>query len=44
MRGCDHQAAQVGLWGVVTEGQAPLPPRTMKITDVFAASKLFDVC
>jgi ABC-type branched-subunit amino acid transport system substrate-binding protein len=44
MRGCDHQAAQVGLWGVVTEGQAPLPPLTMKITDVFDASKLFDVC
>jgi ABC-type branched-subunit amino acid transport system substrate-binding protein len=44
MRACDHQAAQVGLWGVVVEGQAPLPPLTMKITDVFDASKLFDAC
>jgi branched-chain amino acid transport system substrate-binding protein len=44
MRACDHQAAQVGLWGVVTEGQAPLPPLTMKITDVFDAAKLFDAC
>ncbi|MBN8990141.1 MAG: ABC transporter substrate-binding protein [Rhizobiales bacterium] len=44
MRACDHQAAQVGLWGVVVEGQSPLPPLTMKITDVFDASKLFDAC
>ncbi|HMM91706.1 ABC transporter substrate-binding protein [Bradyrhizobium sp.] len=44
MRACDHQAAQVGLWGVVVEGQAPLPPLTMKITDVFEPSKLFDAC
>jgi ABC-type branched-subunit amino acid transport system substrate-binding protein len=44
MRACDHQAAQVGLWGVVVEGQAPLPPLTMKITEVFDASKLFDAC
>lgn len=44
MRACDHQAAQVGLWGVVVEGQSPLPPLTMKITDVFDAAKLFDAC
>jgi ABC-type branched-subunit amino acid transport system substrate-binding protein len=44
MRVCDHQAAQVGLWGVVVEGQSPLPPLTMKITDVFDAAKLFDAC
>ncbi|MET4119858.1 ABC-type branched-subunit amino acid transport system substrate-binding protein [Bradyrhizobium sp. JR1.5] len=44
MRACDHQAAQVGLWGVVVEGQSPLPPLTMKITEVFDAAKLFDAC
>lgn len=44
MRACDHQAAQVGLWGVVTEGQAPLPPLTMKITNVFEPANLFDAC
>lgn len=44
MRACDHQAAQVGLWGVVVEGQSPLPPLTMKITDVFDAAKLFEAC
>ncbi|MCZ0732805.1 ABC transporter substrate-binding protein [Phreatobacter sp. AB_2022a] len=44
MRACDHQAAQVGLWGVVTEGQAPLPPLTMKITNVFEPASLFDAC
>lgn len=44
MRACDHQAAQVGLWGEVVEGQAPLPPLTMKITNTFDAAKLFDAC
>jgi ABC-type branched-subunit amino acid transport system substrate-binding protein len=44
MRACDHQAAQVGLWGEVVQGQAPLPPLTMKITNTFDASKLFDAC
>lgn len=44
MRACDHQAAQVGLWGEVVQGQAPLPPLTMKITNVFEADKLFDAC
>ena len=44
MRACDHQAAQVGLWGEVVQGQAPLPPLTMKITNTFEADKLFDAC
>ena len=44
MRACDHQAAQVGLWGEVVQGQAPLPPLTMKITNTFEAEKLFDAC
>ncbi len=44
MRACDHQAAQVGLWGEVVQGQAPLPPLTMKIINVFDADKLFDAC
>lgn len=44
MRACDHQAAQVGLWGEVVQGQAPLPPLTMKITNTFDAARLFDAC
>jgi len=44
MRTCDHQAAQVGLWGEVVEGQAPLPPLTMKITNTFDAANLFEAC
>jgi branched-chain amino acid transport system substrate-binding protein len=44
IRACDHQAAQVGLWGEVVEGKAPLPALTVKITNVFEASKLFDAC
>lgn len=44
MRGCDHQAAQVGLWGVVKEGKAPLPALTMEITNVFPPEKLFEPC
>jgi ABC-type branched-subunit amino acid transport system substrate-binding protein len=44
MRACDHQAAQVGLWGEVVEGQSPLPPLTIKISNVFDSAKLFDAC
>lgn len=44
MRSCDHQASQVGLWGVVMEGKAPLPAYTMKITNVFAPEALFAPC
>ncbi|MGB3500874.1 MAG: ABC transporter substrate-binding protein [Mesorhizobium sp.] len=44
MRECDHQAAQVGLWGEVVRGEAPLPDLTMKITQTFPADKLFTAC
>lgn len=44
MRKCDHQAAQVGLWGEVVKGEAPLPDLTMKITNIFDADVLFDAC
>ncbi|MGD9865157.1 MAG: ABC transporter substrate-binding protein [Pseudodonghicola sp.] len=44
MRACDHQAAQVGLWGEVVKGEAPLPDLTMKITEIFPADRLFDSC
>jgi branched-chain amino acid transport system substrate-binding protein len=44
MRACDHQASQVGLWGEVVKGEAPLPELTMKITDIFPADRLFDSC
>lgn len=44
MRACDHQALQVGLWGVVEEGKAPLPPLTMKITNTFPPEDLFTDC
>lgn len=44
MRACDHQAAQVGLWGVVKEGKAPLPPLTLDIVNIFPPEKLFDPC
>lgn len=44
MRACDHQASQVGLWGEVVKGEAPMPELTMKITDIFPADRLFDGC
>lgn len=44
MRACDHQAAQVGLWGEVVKGEAPLPELTMRITDIFEADRLFGAC
>ena len=44
MRACDHQAAQVGLWGKVVRGEDPLPPLTMEITNIFPAESLFDAC
>ena len=44
MRACDHQAAQVGLWGEVVQGEAPLPELTMRITEIFEADRLFDAC
>ncbi len=44
MRACDHQALQIGLWGEVVEGEAPLPPLTMKITEVFQPEALFPPC
>jgi len=44
MRACDHQAAQVGLWGEVVKGEAPLPELTMKINEIFPADRLFDAC
>lgn len=44
MRACDHQASQVGLWGEVVKGEAPMPELTMKITDIFPADRLFDSC
>jgi len=44
MRACDHQASQVGLWGEVVRGEAPMPELTMKITEIFPAERLFDSC
>lgn len=44
MRACDHQAAQVGLWGEVVRGEAPLPDLTMRISQTFPADKLFPAC
>ena len=44
MRACDHQAKQVGLWGEVVKGEAPLPDLTMKITEEFSANSLFSDC
>lgn len=44
MRACDHQAAQVGLWGEVVRGQAPLPDLTMRISQTFPADRLFPAC
>lgn len=44
MRACDHQAAQVGLFGRVVRGEAPLPPLTMEVTSVFPAETLFSAC
>lgn len=44
MRACDHQALQVGLWGVVEKGEAPYPDLRMKITNVFQPEALFPEC
>ncbi|MAL80741.1 MAG: amino acid ABC transporter substrate-binding protein [Sneathiella sp.] len=44
MRACDHQALQVGLWGVVEKGEAPYPALKMKITNVFEPEALFPAC
>jgi branched-chain amino acid transport system substrate-binding protein len=44
MRACDHQALQDGLWGVVTQGTAPLPNYVMKITRVYKPSEIFASC
>ncbi len=44
MRACDHQATQVGLFGKVVRGEAPLPPLTMQITSVFPPEALFAAC
>lgn len=44
MRACDHQAAQVGLWGEVVRGEAPLPDLTMRISQTFPADRLFPAC
>lgn len=44
MRACDHQALQVGLWGVVEKGEAPYPDLRMKITNVFQPDALFPEC
>ncbi|MHB8765820.1 MAG: ABC transporter substrate-binding protein [Deferrisomatales bacterium] len=44
MRACDHQAEQVGLWAVCTKGEAPLPAYTMKVTNVFPVSALYEPC
>lgn len=44
MRACDHQALQVGLWGVVEKGEAPYPALKMKITNVFQPEALFPDC
>ncbi|MBO0333149.1 ABC transporter substrate-binding protein [Sneathiella sp. CAU 1612] len=44
MRACDHQALQVGLWGVVEKGEAPYPDLKMKITNIFQPEVLFPEC
>ena len=44
MRACDHQALQVGLWGVVEKGEAPYPDLKMKITNIFQPEALFPAC
>ena len=44
MRACDHQAMQVGLWGVVEKGEAPYPDLKMKITNIFQPEALFPAC
>ncbi|MZR32374.1 ABC transporter substrate-binding protein [Sneathiella litorea] len=44
MRACDHQALQVGLWGVVEKGEAPYPDLKMKITNIFQPDVLFPAC
>jgi ABC-type branched-subunit amino acid transport system substrate-binding protein len=44
MRKCDHQATQIGLFGVVAKGQPPLPEYYMKIEKTYPESSLFDPC
>jgi branched-chain amino acid transport system substrate-binding protein len=44
MRACDHQALQVGLWGVVAKGEPPEPPYVMKIVKVFQPDEVFESC
>jgi len=44
MRACDHQAALPGIWGVVVEGQAPLPPYTLRVAEIFPPETLLEPC
>jgi len=44
MRACDHQAAQIGVFGKAVKGEAPLPAVTMDVTYTFQPDVLFAPC
>ncbi|MDF1749620.1 MAG: ABC transporter substrate-binding protein [Alphaproteobacteria bacterium] len=44
MRKCDHQAAQMGIFGKAVKGQDPKPAVTMEVTHRFDADLLFPPC
>ena len=44
MRPCDHQAAQVGLWGEMIKGTGNQPAYVFKTTRVFSAEELYGRC
>jgi len=44
MRACDHQAAQIGLFGKAVKGEAPYPDVTIDVTHTFEPELLFAPC
>ncbi len=44
MRACDHQAAQIGVFGKAIKGEAPYPDVTMDVTYTFGPELLFAPC
>ncbi|MGX1309576.1 ABC-type branched-subunit amino acid transport system substrate-binding protein [Amorphus suaedae] len=44
MRACDHQAAQMGVFGKAVKGEAPYPDVTMDVTYTFEPDLLFAPC
>jgi branched-chain amino acid transport system substrate-binding protein len=44
MRPCDHQAAQVGLWGEMIKGTGGQPAYVFKTTRIFSPEELYEPC